>query len=219
MIRPEATGYGAVYFAQHMSEGFLNEKLEGKTALVSGSGNVAQYAIEKLLDLNAKPVTVSDSKGTLYVRDGIDRDLLGKIMLHKNELRLPLEELGVETIPSAEYFPSIKPWRLPNLQNIDLVFPCATQNEVDETDAVCLFKSGAKLISEGANMPCDNAAIEVFKQEGVLYGPGKAANAGGVAVSGLEMAQNAQVGPRGWRWQRICAGSTSGHVLPSREYH
>ncbi|MBC8423792.1 NADP-specific glutamate dehydrogenase [bacterium] len=189
LIRPEATGYGAVYFAANMLE-TRKETLEGKTALVSGSGNVFQYTAEKLLDLGAKPLTASDSSGYIYDEAGIDRDKLAFIMELKNVKRGRIKEYadkyGVPFMPvdpKADHNPL---WD----HKADCAFPSATQNEINAKDAANLLKNGVYVVSEGANMPSVPKAIEQYIDAGILYGPGKAANAGGVAVSGLEMSQN-----------------------------
>jgi glutamate dehydrogenase (NADP+) len=190
LIRPEATGYGAVYFASEM----LNVKgvtLEGKTALVSGSGNVAQYTVEKLLDLGAKAVTLSDSSGYIYDEAGIDRDKLAFVMDLKNIRRGRIKEYA-EKYSSAVYTPVDPALDYNPLWNhkADVAFPSATQNEINEKDAQNLVNNGVKAVSEGANMPTTPEGINVFMDNKILYGLGKAANAGGVAVSGLEMSQN-----------------------------
>jgi glutamate dehydrogenase (NADP+) len=190
LIRPEATGYGAVYFAANMLE-TKGETLEGKTALVSGSGNVCQYTIEKLLDLGAKPITCSDSSGYIYDEAGIDRDKLAYIMELKNVRRGRVKEYA-EKYSSAVYTP-VDPSQDHNpLWNhkADCAFPSATQNEINAKDAANLLENGVYVVSEGANMPTVPEGVELFLDKGILYGPGKAANAGGVAVSGLEMSQN-----------------------------
>jgi glutamate dehydrogenase/leucine dehydrogenase len=184
-LRPEATGYGAVYFANEMLAG-KGESVKGKTATVSGSGNVAQYTVEKLNALGAKAVTLSDSGGTIVDLDGIDDEKLQWVMELKNVRRGRISEY-VERFPRAKYLAGKRPWGTP----CDLAFPSATQNEVDEDDARQLVSNGCRCVSEGANMPSTPQAVEVFQGAGILYGPGKAANAGGVAVSGLEMNQNA----------------------------
>ncbi len=184
LIRPEATGYGAVYFAEEMLK-TKNERLEGKTCLVSGSGNVAQYATEKLLDLGAKPVSLSDSGGTIHDPEGIDREKLAWVMDLKNVKRGRIKEYTEKF--GGEYHDGANPWAIP----CDCAFPCATQNEISGADAKSLLKNGCTLISEGANMPSEPEAIDLYLEAGILYGPGKAANAGGVATSGLEMSQNA----------------------------
>ncbi len=190
LIRPEATGYGSVYFAAEMLA-TRGETLEGKTCLVSGSGNVAQYTIEKLLQMGAKPVTASDSSGYVYDEAGIDREKLDFIMELKNVRRGRIKEYA-EKYSSAEYV-AADPSRDHNPlwdHKADCAFPSATQNEINGKDAENLVRNGVKLVCEGANMPSTLDAVKVFLDNGVLYGPGKAANAGGVAVSGLEMSQN-----------------------------
>ncbi len=190
LIRPEATGYGAVYFADEMLK-TRNDTLEGKVALVSGAGNVAQYTIEKLLDYGAKPVTASDSSGYIYDEEGIDRDKLAYIMELKNVRRGRIKEYA-EKYPNAVYTPVDPSLDYNPLWNhkADLAFPSATQNEINGKDAQHLMDNGVFVVSEGANMPSTPEAIEIYKQHKILYGPAKAANAGGVAVSGLEMSQN-----------------------------
>ncbi len=190
LIRPEATGYGAVYFAEEMLK-TRKESLEGKLCVVSGSGNVSQYTIEKLLNLGAKPVTVSDSDGAIYDADGIDRDKLAWVMDLKNHRRGRIKEY-TDKFKKAVYQPIDKKLDHNWLWNIkaDCAFPSATQNEINAKDAANLIKNGVKVVSEGANMPCTLEATRMFVDAKVLYGPGKAANAGGVATSGLEMSQN-----------------------------
>ncbi|NIM17004.1 MAG: NADP-specific glutamate dehydrogenase [Candidatus Aminicenantes bacterium] len=190
LIRPEATGYGAVYFAAEMLN-VNGESLEGKTALVSGSGNVAQFTCEKLLDLGAKPVSLSDSSGYIYDEAGIDREKLAFVMDLKNIRRGRIKEYA-EKYTSAVYTPVDPGLDYNPLWNhkADAAFPCATQNEINEKDARNLVSNGVRVISEGANMPTTAEGINVFMDNNVLYGLGKAANAGGVAVSGLEMSQN-----------------------------
>jgi len=185
LIRPEATGYGAVYFAQEMLA-TRGDSVKGKVATVSGSGNVAQYTIEKLLQLGAKPITLSDSGGTIIDRDGINAEKLAWVMDLKNVRRGRIAEYA-QHFKGVEYLPGVRPWRV----KCDLAFPSATQNEVDAEDAKTLVKNGCVCVSEGANMPTTPEGVDVFQEGGLLYGPGKAANAGGVAVSGLEMTQNA----------------------------
>ncbi|MBI2616306.1 MAG: NADP-specific glutamate dehydrogenase [Gemmatimonadetes bacterium] len=190
LIRPEATGYGCVYFAAEMLK-TRGQSLEGKACLVSGSGNVSQYTVEKLLDLGAKPVTWSDSNGTIYDPDGISREKLAWVMELKNVRRGRIKEYadrfkGAKHLPhdpTLDYNPL---WTL----KADCAFPSATQNEINAKDAAHLLKNGVLVISEGANMPSTLEATKAFLQAGILYGPAKAANAGGVATSGLEMAQN-----------------------------
>ena len=184
-LRPEATGYGAVYFAKEMLA-TRGEGMEGKIATVSGSGNVAQYTVEKLNALGAKAITLSDSDGTIVDSDGINPEKLAWVMELKNVRRGRIREYA-EHFKGAEYLPGKRPWSLP----CDMAFPSATQNEIDEADARQLVQNGCYCISEGANMPSRPEAVEVFLDAKILYGPGKAANAGGVAVSGLEMNQNA----------------------------
>ncbi len=190
LIRPEATGYGAVYFAANMLE-TKGETLEGKTALVSGSGNVCQYTIEKLLDLGAKPITCSDSGGYILDEEGIDREKLAFIMELKNVKRGRIKEYA-EKYPNAVYTP-VDPDADHNPlwdHKADCAFPSATQNEINAKDAANLLKNGVSVVSEGANMPTVPEGVNQFVDAKILYGPGKAANAGGVAVSGLEMSQN-----------------------------
>jgi glutamate dehydrogenase (NADP+) len=190
LIRPEATGYGCVYFAAEMLA-TRGETLEGKTCLVSGSGNVAQYTVEKLLDLGAKPVTLSDSAGYIYDPAGIDREKLAFVMALKNVRRGRMEEYAA-TYKTATYVPVDRTLDHNPLwsHKAQCAFPCATQNEVGGTDAGNLLKGGVYVVAEGANMPTNLDGVGQFVRAGILYGPGKAANAGGVAVSGLEMAQN-----------------------------
>jgi glutamate dehydrogenase (NADP+) len=202
LIRPEATGYGAVYFAAEMLA-TRGELLEGKTCLVSGSGNVAQYTVEKLLDLGARPVTLSDSSGFVHDPDGIDREKLAWVMDLKNVRRGRISEYASH-FPRAAYTPASRGdhnplWAVP----ADCAFPSATQNEIDGKDAANLISNGVIAVSEGANMPTTPNGIELFRQGHILYGPGKAANAGGVAVSGLEMVQNSERLP--WTRQEVDA--------------
>ncbi|NLH40948.1 MAG: NADP-specific glutamate dehydrogenase [Planctomycetes bacterium] len=184
-LRPEATGYGSVYFANDMLS-TRGESVKGKTATVSGSGNVAQYTVEKLNTLGAKVVTMSDSNGTIVDPDGIDAEKLAWVMELKNVRRGRISEYANQ-FRGAQYLPGKRPWAVP----CDLAFPSATQNEIEEEDARTLVRNGCYCVSEGANMPSHADAVEVFLDAKILYGPGKAANAGGVAVSGLEMNQNA----------------------------
>jgi glutamate dehydrogenase (NADP+) len=190
LIRPEATGYGAVYFAAAMAA-TRNQSLQGKTCLVSGSGNVAQYTCEKLLDIGAKPVTLSDSSGVVHDPDGIDREKLAWAMDLKNVRRGRIKEY-TEQFRNAKYMPVDPSMDQNPLWNIpaDCAFPSATQNEINGKDAQNLVDNGVKIISEGANMPSTPEAIDIYLNSGILYGLGKAANAGGVAVSALEMSQN-----------------------------
>ena len=184
LIRPEATGYGAVYFAQNMLQ-TKGESVEGKKVVVSGSGNVAQYAAEKAIQLGATVLTLSDSSGFIYDPDGIDQEKLEHIMQLKNIKRERIHAF-IEKYPNASFHKGEKPWGVA----CDIAMPCATQNELDESDAKTLISNGCYCISEGANMPSTPEAISQFHTNQVLYAPGKASNAGGVAVSGLEMAQN-----------------------------
>jgi glutamate dehydrogenase (NADP+) len=190
LIRPEATGYGCVYFAEEMLK-TKKQTLEGKVCLVSGSGNVSQYTVEKLLDLGAKPVTLSDSDGAIYDEEGINRDKLAFVMDLKNNRRGRIKEYTAK-FKKAVYNPSDKKLDHNWLWNIkaDCAFPSATQNEINAKDAANLIKNGVKVVSEGANMPSTLDATKLFLDNKVLYGPAKAANAGGVATSGLEMSQN-----------------------------
>jgi glutamate dehydrogenase (NADP+) len=185
LIRPEATGYGLVYFVEQMLARASTD-FEGKKVSVSGSGNVAQYTIERLLDLGAKVVSVSDSGGTVYDPAGFDRAKLEALMELKNHRHGRVEEYA--STSKLEYLPGQRPWAIP----VDIALPNATQNEVNEADARKLVANGVRCVAEGANMPCTPEAVAVFQQAGVLYAPGKASNAGGVATSGLEMTQNAQ---------------------------
>lgn len=190
LIRPEATGYGAVYFAAEMLS-TRGQTLEGKTCLVSGSGNVAQYTVEKLLELGAKPVTLSDSNGYIYDEEGIDREKLHYVMEMKNVRRGRIKEY-TDKYKHAVYTPLDVSMEYNPLWNhkAECAFPSATQNEINVKDAQNLLKNGVYVVSEGANMPTTPEGVEIFLDKKILYGPGKAANAGGVATSGLEMAQN-----------------------------
>ena len=184
-IRPEATGYGNVYFLQNMLQ-TRGIDLKGKTVLVSGSGNVAQYTIEKLLQLGAKPLTCSDSDGYIYDPDGIDEEKLAYIMELKHVERGRIKEYAEKY--GVKYVAGAKPW----FEKADIATPCATQNEINEEAAKALVANGVIAVSEGANMPTLPEAIKVFQDAKILYCPGKASNAGGVAVSGLEMSQNSE---------------------------
>ena len=190
-IRPEATGYGNVYFLCNMLA-TRGESIKGKTILVSGAGNVAQYTIEKCIELGGKVVTVSDSDGYVYDPDGIDREKLDFIMELKNVERGRISEYAKEY--GLKYVPGKKPW----FEKADIALPSATQNEINEEAAKALVANGVIAVSEGANMPTTPEAIKVFQDAKILYSPGKAANAGGVAVSGLEMSQNSER----LRWSR-----------------
>ena len=191
LVRPEATGYGAVYFAQEMLA-TRGEGLNGKTCLVSGSGNVAQYTVEKLIEFGAKPVTLSDSGGFVHDPDGVDREKLDWVMDLKNVRRGRIREYA-EKFPRAKFVPAAGEdhnplWAVP----AQCAFPSATQNEINGKDAANLISSGVIAVTEGANMPTTPEGAELFISSGILYAPGKAANAGGVAVSGLEMAQDSE---------------------------
>jgi len=201
LIRPEATGYGAVYFAAEMLA-TRGETLEGKTCLVSGSGNVAQYTTEKILDLGGKVVTLSDSGGFIYDGDGIDREKLAYVMELKNVRRGRISEY-VEKYSKATYTAVQSTIHHNPLwdHKADCAFPSATQNEINEADAQNLIKNGIYVVSEGANMPTTPEGVEIFLDKKILYGPGKAANAGGVAVSGLEMSQNSM--RYGWSREEV----------------
>ena len=183
LIRPEATGYGTVYFMYEMLK-TKGENLEGKKCLISGSGNVAQYAAEKVLHFGGKVLTMSDSGGTVFDPNGIDREKLDYIMDLKNNRKGRIQDFAEQF--GVQYIKGSKPWDIP----CDLAFPCATQNEISEEDARNLVHNGCIGVAEGANMPTTNEGINVFQNAKILYAPGKAANAGGVATSGLEMSQN-----------------------------
>ncbi|MDC1244260.1 NADP-specific glutamate dehydrogenase [Crocinitomicaceae bacterium] len=184
LIRPEATGYGTVYFAKEMLA-TKNETFQGKVVAISGSGNVAQYACEKATELGGKVVTLSDSKGYIYDAEGIDAQKLAFVMELKNVKRGRISEY-VKTYTSAVFVEGKRPWEV----KVDIALPCATQNELDGEEAKVLLSNGVTCIAEGANMPCTPEAIEEFHKGKVLFSPGKASNAGGVATSGLEMSQN-----------------------------
>ncbi len=186
LIRPEATGYGCVYFAQEMLA-TRNDSMKGKTCVVSGSGNVAQYTVEKINQLGGKVVSLSDSNGTIYDPAGIDAEKLAWVIDLKEVRRGRIREYA-EKFKGVEYKEGAKPWGI----KCDCAFPSATQNEVNGEEAKTLIKNGCKLVAEGANMPSDLDAIDVYLGAKILYGPAKAANAGGVATSGLEMSQNSQ---------------------------
>ena len=189
LIRPEATGYGAVYFAAEMLA-TRNQTMDGKTAIVSGAGNVSQYTVEKLLDLGAKPITLSDSDGTIVDERGIDREKLQYVLWLKNVQRGRIKEYAEKY--NVPYFEGKGVWDVVRENGIkaEMAFPSATQNEVDKENAQALVNNGCFCISEGANMPSTVDAVKTYQENNVLYGPAKAANAGGVATSGLEMCQN-----------------------------
>ncbi|WP_445735359.1 NADP-specific glutamate dehydrogenase [Mariniflexile sp.] len=184
LIRPEATGYGTVYFAQKMLE-TRGQDFEGKQVVVSGSGNVAQYAVEKTIQLGGKVLTMSDSSGYIYDAEGINAEKLDLIMNLKNVKRARISEY-LDTYPNAKFVKDKTPWEV----KCDIALPCATQNELNENDAKMLLKNGCTCVSEGANMPSTIQAVHTFQKAKILYAPGKASNAGGVATSGLEMTQN-----------------------------
>ncbi len=183
LIRPEATGYGCVYFAEEMLN-HVGDSFNGKTVAVSGSGNVAQFATQKATELGAKVVTLSDSSGSIHDENGIDADKLAWVMDLKNNRRGRIKEYADEF--GATYLESERPWSV----SCDIALPCATQNEINGDNAKTMISNGCKVVSEGANMPADSEAVNIFIDAGILFGPGKAANAGGVATSGLEMSQN-----------------------------
>jgi glutamate dehydrogenase (NADP+) len=194
VLRTQATGYGLALFARAMLRDARGESLEDRSAAISGAGNVALHAAEKLLDWGVKVVTLSDSGGTLHVPGGMSREQLDAVREQKLERRGGLADLQLD---GAEFLEGTRPWGV----GADLAFPCATQNELDGDGAAALVEGGAVLVAEGANMPCTPEAVRAFREAGVLFGPGKAANAGGVAVSGLEMAQNA--GKSRWKRDRV----------------
>ena len=184
LIRPESTGYGTVYFANAMLE-HAGRDIKGLRVAVSGSGNVAQFAIEKLMQLGAKPVTCSDSSGTVIDEAGFTPEKLATLMEIKNHLYGRVSDYAERV--GARFEPNVRPWQVP----VDVALPCATQNELDANDAATLVRNGVIAVAEGANMPSTAEAVKIFEHNGVLYAPGKASNAGGVATSGLEMSQNA----------------------------
>ena len=183
LIRPEATGYGCVYFVEEMLKN-CNQTIDGKTVVVSGSGNVAQYATEKVMHLGGKVVTLSDSSGFIFDQDGVNEEKLNWVIDLKNNRRGRIKEYADEF--GCEYYEGNRPWGI----ECDVALPCATQNEIDGKEAKELISNGLIALSEGANMTCNPDAVNVFQESKILFGPGKAANAGGVAVSGLEMSQN-----------------------------
>jgi glutamate dehydrogenase (NADP+) len=185
LIRPESTGYGTVYFMQEMLKN-KSLSMQGMRVSISGSGNVAQFACEKAMELDAKVVTVSDSSGVIVDENGFTPEKLAELMNVKNKLRGRLSDYAAR-VKDAKYVEGATPWHVP----VDIALPCATQNELQKSDAELLIKNGLKAVAEGANMPCTIDAITLFEKSGVLYAPGKASNAGGVATSGLEMSQNA----------------------------
>jgi glutamate dehydrogenase (NADP+) len=202
LIRPEATGYGCVYFAQQMLE-TRGESIDGKVCNVSGSGNAAQYTVEKLIQAGAKVVTMSDSNGFIHDKDGFNAEKLAWVMDLKNVRRGRIKEYAAKF--NAKYFEGKRPWSV----ECDCAFPCATQNEINGEDAQRLLENGCTLVSEAANMPSDPDAINLFIGKKILYGPGKAANAGGVATSGLEMCQNSMRLP----WTREEVDKRLHHIM------
>lgn len=183
-IRNEATGYGVTYFVDFMLKK-QNKSINGKKILISGSGNVAQYTLEKCLELGGKVITVSDSTGFLYIKNGFTQEMKEHLFFIKNRKRTSLAEFE-HKFPEVQYFKNQKPWKIP----CDIAIPCATQNEINKNDAQNLINNGVIILAEGSNMSCDYDAINLFLFHKILYAPGKAANAGGVAISGLEMSQN-----------------------------
>lgn len=186
LVRPEATGYGAAYFAQEMLK-MNDDTFNGKTVVISGSGNVAQYACQKVTELGGKVVTLSDSGGYIYAKDGITEAILAKVMDVKNVRRGRISEVADE-VEGVVYVDGQRSWHVDC--QIDIAMPCATQNEVEKADAQSLIDKGVKMVTEGANMPCTPDAVHLFRGNNVAFSPGKASNAGGVATSGLEMSQN-----------------------------
>ena len=184
LLRPEATGYGLCYFTEQML-GTRGESFAGKTVLISGAGNVAQYAAQKAMRLGAKVVTLSDSDGFIYDPDGLDEEKMAYVFELKKIYRGRIKEYA-DKYPGSTYYPGERPWRIP----CDIALPCATQNEIRKEDAEKLVAGGCMCVAEGANMPSTPEAIHVFQENGLLYAPGKASNAGGVSTSGLEMTQN-----------------------------
>lgn len=185
LVRPEATGYGTVYFAAEMLQR-VGRSFDGMRVSVSGSGNVAQYAVEKAMQLGARVVTVSDSGGTVVDEAGFTPEKLAELIAVKNQRYGRVEDYARRVV-GTQFLPGARPWQIP----VDVALPCATQNELDDKDAATLVNHGVLCVAEGANMPSTAGAVHVFEQAGVLYAPGKASNAGGVATSGLEMSQNA----------------------------
>jgi glutamate dehydrogenase (NADP+) len=184
LVRTEATGYGAIYFLQYMLERAGNS-IEGKSCVISGSGNVATHAAEKVTQFGGKVLTLSDSEGFIHDPDGIDQEKINWVKQHKTHRRGRISAY-VDTFTNATFHKGERPWSVP----CDLAAPCATQNELNGAEAALLIKNGCIGVTEGANMPTDLEGVDVFKKAGILYAPGKAANAGGVAMSGLEMSQN-----------------------------
>jgi len=203
LMRPEATGYGAVYFAQEMLK-TRDETIEGKICTVSGAGNAAQFTVEKLIECGAKPITISDSSGFIYDKNGITEEKLAFIQSIKNVRRGRISEYA-KKFRGSKYVAGQRPWRI----KCDCAFPCATQNEITGEDAKKLVENGCYLVSEAANMPTVPAGADLFLDKKILFGPGKAANAGGVATSGLEMSQNSMRLP----WPREEVDSRLRHIM------
>ena len=189
LIRPEATGYGDVYFAENMLA-MRGETFEGKKCVISGAGNVATYAAEKLMQLGAKVLTLSDRSGAIYCKDGLTEKMLKDVMTLKNVTRGELADFAKKNAKAVKFFKGANSWQIAD--KVDCAFPCARQNELNGKDAAYLLKHGCQLVGEGANMPCTPDAIEAFVKAKIMYSPGKASNAGGVATSGLEMSQNSE---------------------------
>lgn len=209
LIRPEATGYGLLYFVKYMLKG-KNESLSDKNVVISGSGNVALYAAQKCLEMGAKVLTLSDSSGFIYDAQGITKEKLDKVFHLKLEQKKRVSAY-LEFYPDAVFVPNETPWSI----KCDIALPCATQNELDLEDAEKLYANGCQLVAEGANMPCTPEAVGFFTDHGILYAPGKAANAGGVAVSGLEMSQNAM----GLCWDRREVDERLKHIMKEIHQH
>ena len=199
LIRPEATGYGDIYFAENMLA-MRGETFEGKKCVISGAGNVASFAAQKLMQLGAKVLTLSDRSGAIYCKDGLTEEMLQEIMVLKNVTRGELADFAKKT-KAVKFFKGANSWQIAD--QIDCAFPCARQNELDGKDAAYLLKHGCTLVGEGANMPSTPDAIEAFVNAKIMYSPGKASNAGGVATSGLEMSQNS--GRLSWTAEEVDA--------------
>ena len=195
MMRPEATGFGAVYFLREMLR-HRGEDIEGKIATISGSGNVATFAAQRFVELGGKVVTMSDSLGFVHDPDGFSIEKIDWVKAHKTHRRGRMSEY-VEVFPGATWHEGARPWAVP----CDVALPCATQNELHADDARVLIANGCQAVAEGANMPSTIAAVDLFREAGLMFGPGKAANAGGVAVSGLEMSQNSL--RQSWEAERL----------------
>jgi glutamate dehydrogenase (NADP+) len=194
LIRTEATGYGIIYFAEEMLNR-IGDTMKGKVCVISGSGNVAQYTAQRAVQVGAKVVTLSDSSGFIYDPDGLNPEKIQFVIDLKKDRNRRIKEYAEKY--NAQYYPGKKPWGIV----CDAVFPCATENEIEEDDARCIVQNGCRLVCEGANMPTTPAAIQLFRERGVIFGPSKAVNAGGVAVSGLEMTQNSM--HMYWTWDEL----------------